>query len=104
MQPTAASSPSLSFFTPAPVRTTRPTISWPGTHGYRVPCHSLRAVCRSEWQMPQYRMSMRTSDGSGARRSIVIGSSGASAAGVPHAVVVVVPVMLTPLRRRRTWP
>ncbi len=25
----------------------------PGTHGYWVPAHSPRAVCRSEWQTPQ---------------------------------------------------
>ena len=34
-------------------RVTRPTISWPGTQGYIVPGHSLRAVWMSEWQTPQ---------------------------------------------------
>ncbi len=33
MQPTAASPPGLNRFTSAPTSTTRPTISWPGTHG-----------------------------------------------------------------------
>jgi hypothetical protein len=33
MQPTAARSPTFSFFTPEPVCVTRPTISWPGTQG-----------------------------------------------------------------------
>jgi hypothetical protein len=48
MHPTAATSPGLKALTLSPTRVTRPTISWPGTTGYVVPFHSLRAVCRSE--------------------------------------------------------
>src|ERR1700686_4694887 len=76
MQPTAAISPSLNFFTALPALTTRPTISWPGTHGYVVGmtlCHSLRVWCRSEWQTPQYRISIWTSWGRGTLRLIVCG-------------------------------
>src|SRR5436190_6604637 len=69
MQPTAARSPTLKPVTEAPTFVTRPAISWPGTHGYTVPGHSLRAACRSEWQMPQKRMSIWTSRGPGSRRS-----------------------------------
>ena len=36
-----------------PTFVTLPTISCPGTNGYAVLFHSLRAACRSEWQMPQ---------------------------------------------------
>jgi hypothetical protein len=61
MQPTPARSPSLNFLTCAPTFTTRPTISWPGTHGYVVPCHSLRAMWTSVWQTPQKRISICTS-------------------------------------------
>ncbi len=42
-QPTPTVSPTLNFFTPLPTAVTRPTISWPGTAGYCVKCHSLRA-------------------------------------------------------------
>ncbi len=83
MQPTPARSPSLKPFTSAPTAETRPTISCPGMQGYVVPCHSLRAVWRSEWQMPQKRMSIRTSFGPGSRRSISIRSRGAVAAVFP---------------------
>lgn len=38
--------------------------------------HSLRTVCRSEWQMPQKRISMYTSLWVGSRRLIVKGASG----------------------------
>ncbi len=51
MQPTAAMSPSLTFFTALPTFTTRPTISWPGTQGYTVGItafHSSRTWCKSE--------------------------------------------------------
>ena len=50
MQPTAARSPSLNLLTALPVFTTRPTISWPGTHGYAVGMmadNSLRTKCTS---------------------------------------------------------
>ena len=48
---------------------------WPGTTGYMVPSHSPRAVCRSEWQTPQKRISISTSSGPGARRSKPKGAS-----------------------------
>src|ERR1043166_817754 len=73
IQPTAAMSPSLNFFTAVPTFVTRPTISWPGTHGYTVGItafHSLRTWCRSEWHTPQNRISSCTSCGRGARRAI----------------------------------
>jgi len=44
--------------------------------GYTVFCHSLRAVCRSEWQTPQCRMSSATSSWPGERRSNEKGASG----------------------------
>jgi hypothetical protein len=53
MHPTPARSPSASFFTSAPARTTRPTISCPGTIGNIEPPHSSRTWCTSEWQIPQ---------------------------------------------------
>ena len=53
MQPTPTTSPTLKSFTAVPTALTRPTISCPGTQGYKVPDHSERTVCRSEWQMPQ---------------------------------------------------
>src|ERR1041385_360407 len=53
MQPTAARSPTLKRVTSLPTAVTRPTISCPGTTGYVVLVHSLRTVCRSEWQTPQ---------------------------------------------------
>ena len=43
----------LEFLTLSPMAATRPTISCPGTNGYWVLCHSLRAEWMSEWQMPQ---------------------------------------------------
>src|SRR6185312_7464707 len=76
MQPTAASSPGLKFFTWFPTAVTRPTISCPGTQGYVVFVHSLRAVCRSEWQTPQKRISIWMSRGPGSRRSNENGASG----------------------------
>src|SRR5262245_29611744 len=74
MQPTAARSPTLNFFTPAPTFTTRPVISWPGTHGYIVgqTAHSLRAVCRSLWHTPQNRISISTSPGPTSRRGMLV--------------------------------
>ena len=43
-----ARSPTLNLVTSGPTAVTLPTISWPGTTGYVVLVHSLRAVCRSE--------------------------------------------------------
>ena len=51
-------------------------ISWPGTEGNFTPAHSPRAVCRSEWQTPQKRMSITTSWAVGSRRSKSNGASG----------------------------
>ncbi len=56
MQPTAARSPSLNFFTPLPTLRDAPDdlvarhagIPWACTL-----CHSSRTWCRSEWQTPQ---------------------------------------------------
>ncbi len=76
MQPTATMSPTLYLPTLAPTAATRPTISWPGTLGKFTPGHSPRAVCRSEWQTPQNRMSIATSFGRGSRRSKLKGASG----------------------------
>src|SRR5579862_2464146 len=79
MQPTAARSPGLNFVTAEPTLVTRPTISWPGTIGYTVgmnSLHSLRAECRSEWQMPQNRISICTSFSVGSRRGIVVEAIG----------------------------
>src|SRR5690606_22566519 len=79
MQPTPARSPTAKPVTALPTALTRPTISWPGTQGQRVPGHSPRAVCRSEWHTPQCRMSICTSRGPGARRPMANGASGVSA-------------------------
>src|SRR5262249_23913143 len=71
---TAAIWPSWNFLTSLPILVTRPTISWPGTHGYTVGItsfHSLSAWCKSEWHTPQYKISSCTSPGRGARRLIV---------------------------------
>ncbi len=43
MQPTPTSSPTAKPLTASPTLATRPMISWPGTSGYRLLCHSLRA-------------------------------------------------------------
>src|SRR3989442_14207095 len=40
MHPTALRSPGLNLVTRKPTRVTRPTISWPGTQGQIVLCHS----------------------------------------------------------------
>jgi hypothetical protein len=89
MQPVAPMSPTLTLVTFAPTRVTRPTISWPGTQAYWVPGHSLRAVCTSEWQTPQKRISISTSVGPGSRRGMLIGERGLAAAEVPKARAVV---------------
>src|SRR4030095_41456 len=77
-QPTAARSPDLNFLTAEPTLVTRPTISCPGTQGYTVGktlFHSSRTVWRSEWQIPQKRMSSCTSRSVGSRRGIVVETS-----------------------------
>src|ERR1700683_2680781 len=79
MQPTAARSPALNFLTAAPTFVTPPTISSPGTQGYTVgitPLHSSRTWWRSEWQIPQNRISICTSCSVGSRRVTVVGASG----------------------------
>src|SRR5690349_7610321 len=79
MQPTATRSPGLYLVTPEPTLVTRPTISCPGTIGYFVAInslHSLRTECRSEWQIPQKRISICTSRSVGSRRAIVVEASG----------------------------
>src|SRR5204863_6224647 len=78
MQPTATRSPGLYLVTAEPTFVTRPTISWPGTIGYTVgmnSLHSLRTECRSEWQMPQKRISICTSRSVGSRRLILVDAS-----------------------------
>ncbi|MNH05813.1 hypothetical protein D3C79_651610 [compost metagenome] len=76
MQPTPTLSPGLKRVTALPTRLTRPMISWPGTMGYMLLPQSLRALCRSEWQTPQYWISITTSSGRGSRRSKWKGASG----------------------------
>ena len=61
MQPTPARSPARSFVTAEPARTTRPTISCPGTIGKSEPPHSSRAWWTSEWQTPHQSMAISTS-------------------------------------------
>ena len=81
MQPTAASSPSLNFFTSRPDLDDAADDFVTGHAGVgRVPPHSLRAVCKSEWQTPQKRISICTSVAVGGRRSIAKGASGDVAA------------------------
>src|SRR5512139_144149 len=87
-QPTPARSPTLNFVTCAPTAVTRPTISWPGTEGYNVFFHSLRAVCRSEWQTPQCRIWSWTSAGPGSRREISNGPTGVVAESAAYALTV----------------
>src|SRR6266540_437557 len=41
-----------------------------------MPLHSLRTAWRSEWQMPQKRISIWTSCAVGSRRSIVVAANG----------------------------
>ena len=76
MQPTPARSPTAKPVTSAPTALTRPTISWPGTIGNSAPPHSSLAWWMSLWQMPLNRMSIWTSRGPTARRSIVVGARG----------------------------
>ena len=91
MQPTPARSPALNLVTSAPTSTTRPTISWPGTIGKVELPHSSRAWWMSEWQTPQNRISIRTSFGPVARRSMLKGASGARAEVAAYAAVFSVP-------------
>jgi hypothetical protein len=44
-----------------------------------VPPHSLRTVCRSLWQTPQYNISISTSCGLGVLRLMVHGAKGLAA-------------------------
>src|SRR5690349_23661973 len=78
MQPTATRSPGLYLVTPEPTLVTRPTISCPGTIGYFVAInslHSLRTEWRSEWQIPQKRISICTSRSAGSRRAMIVEAS-----------------------------
>src|SRR5687767_5979865 len=52
-------------------------------------CHSSRTWCRSEWQIPQKRISISTSCGPGARRWIVSGPRRACALAAPQALAAV---------------
>ena len=52
MQPTPTRSPMAYLVTSAPVSSTVPAISWPGTSGKMTFPHSPRAVWMSEWQIP----------------------------------------------------
>lgn len=75
-QPTPTWSPTLNFETLLPTASTMPTSSCPGTTGYSTerptPAMWLAAVCKSEWQTPQYIMSMSTSvSESGLRWSLI---------------------------------
>jgi hypothetical protein len=78
---------------------TRPIISCPGTIGYMAPPNSFLAWCRSEWQIPQYKIFNSTSCGNTSRRGMFISFSGDSAAAVPKAftffvVIIVLPFIL----------
>ena len=81
MQPTPTRSPTWCRVTSAPTSVTTPTISWPGTTGNGWGPQSPRTVWMSEWQMPAYWISMRTSLAPTSRRSMVVGASGSPAAG-----------------------
>ena len=48
--------------------------------------HSLRTVWRSEWQMPQKRISICTSRSVGSRRGIVVRTSGDVALAAEYAL------------------
>src|SRR5271154_1066214 len=88
MQPTAARSPGLNLVPAEPALVTRPTISCPGTIGYTVgmnSLHSLRTECRSEWQIPQNRISICTSFSVGSRRGIVLDAIGDFALAAEYA-------------------
>ena len=81
MQPTPTRSPTWWRVTSAPTSVTTPTISWPGTTGKGCGPQSPLTVWMSEWQMPAYWISMRTSFGPTSRRSMVVGARGWPAAG-----------------------
>ena len=83
-------SPTLNLVTLEPTAVTMPTISWPGTIGKAELPHSLRAWWMSEWQTPQYLISITTSSSRGSRRSKVKGVSGfdASVAAYPLAMAI----------------
>ena len=83
MQPTPTTSPSENAVTPSPVRATRPTTSWPGTQGQTVFSQSSRHWCRSEWQTPQWVISISISPGPASARSKVTGARSSEAEGVP---------------------
>ena len=82
MQPTPTRSPTAYLPTSLPTSSTVPAISWPGTSGKMASPHSSRPVWMSEWQMPAKAILIRTSCGPRSRRSIVVFSNGALAAGV----------------------
>src|SRR3954470_21699183 len=94
MQPTPTMSPTLYLLTWPPTLTTLPTISCPGTTGHIEGPHSLRAVCRSEWQTPQNKISISTSCGVGFLRLIFIWFKGAVAASVPNALISFTSILL----------
>ena len=81
MQPTPTRSPTRCLVTVGPTSATTPTISWPGTTGKGCGPQSPLTVWMSEWQMPAYSISMRTSFGPTSRRSMVVGARGRPAAG-----------------------
>ncbi len=86
MHPTPPMSPTLNLVTASPTARTRPMISCPGTHGYRVGFHddhSSRAWWMSEWQIPQYSTSRSTSRGPTGRRWISSGPRGLVADAAP---------------------
>lgn len=91
MQPTPTRSPTLNLVTPGPTSDTMPAISWPGTIGKMASPQPSRAWWMSEWQMPANLMSIRTSCSRTSRRSMVVRSSGALAAGAAYAATVVMP-------------
>lgn len=90
MQPMPTRSPTWWRVTAEPVSVTRPTISCPDTSGLtgsgpKEPSTKFM----SEWQIPQYRMSIWTSWGPTSRRSMVTGASGWPASWAPKALTVV---------------
>src|SRR6202034_3738869 len=100
MQPTAARSPGLNLLTAEPTLVTRPTISWPGTIGYTVgmnSLHSFRTECRSEWQIPQNRISICTSCSVGSRRAIVVEAIGEFALAAEYAFALYMDLPFTDL-------
>ena len=83
MQPTPTRSPTAYLVTSAPTSSTMPAISWPGHQREVRPRPTPREpVWMSEWQMPAKAILIRTSFGPRSRRSIVVFSKGALAAGV----------------------